>query len=95
MSRIQPAIVKSLRVNLCEKPPKRIFWWDPKMPRKSVFEVVASCIASLPALAEKLQTHFSWAFWGPKKILFGGCSQRLTLKDFTIASCICDFWLRN
>ena len=65
------------------------------MPRKSVFEVVASCIASLPALAEKLQTHFSWAFWGPKKILFGGCSQRLTLKDFTIASCIRDILLRN
>jgi len=46
-------------------------------------------IASLAALAGKLQTHLSNPFWGPsKKKIFGGCSQRLTLKDFTIASCI-------
>ena len=49
---------------------------------------------SLPALAGKLQTHFSNPFWGPsKKFFFGGCSQRLTLKDFTIGSCIRDILL--
>ena len=51
---------------------------------KRAGRLVASCIASLPALAGNLQTHFSRAFWGPTKKIVG-CSQRLTLKNFTMA----------
>ena len=41
LSQIQLIVVKSFRVSLCEReqPPKIYFWWDPKMPWKSVFEV--------------------------------------------------------
>ena len=46
---------------------------------------------SLPVLAGKLQTHFCNPFWAPiKKNIFVGCSQRLTRKDFTTMSWICD-----
>ena len=39
-------------------------------------------------------SHFSNPFWGPgQKFFFGGCSQRLTLKDFTIGCCIRDILL--
>ena len=62
--------------------------------REASFPISAVCIASLPVLAGKLQMHFSRAFWGPNKN-FGGCSQRLTLKDFTKGSCIRDILLHS
>ena len=39
MSRIQLIVVKSVRVNLYEQPPKKIFGLDPKRGWTSVFEV--------------------------------------------------------
>ena len=102
MSRIQLPIVKSFRVSLCEQPPKKIFLaGTPKGVGKVCLKFPASAgrlaivwETSLPALAGKLQTHFSNPFWGPSKnFFFGGCSQRLTLKDFTIGSCIRDILL--
>ena len=75
-------------------------WWDPKRGWKVCLKFLSQCRqasythstvweTSLPALAVKLQTHFSRALRGSPKN-FVGCSQRLTLKDFTIASCIRD-----
>ena len=50
---------------------------------------VASFTHSLPALAGNLKHNFPTPFGVPAKKI-GGCSQRLTLKDFTIAS-----WIRD
>ena len=65
MSRIQLAIiVKSFRVSLCEQPPKKIVCGTPEWVGQGL---VSQTIASLPALAGKLQTQFSNPFWGPSK----------------------------
>ena len=100
MSRIQLGMVKSCRVSLCEQPPpppqKGLEKCVLSFQFQFQFEASAGRLCgqfyTQPACSGwKLQTHLSNPFWGPiKKFFFGGCSQRLTLQDFTIGSCIRD-----
>ena len=98
MSRIQLPIVKSFRVRLCEQPPKKIFDRTPKGVRKVCLKFPNSCRQAVwPVLhtaclhwLETSNTLYKPLFGSNQKKNFGGCSQRLTLKDFTTMS-----WIRD
>ena len=90
MSRIQLIVVKSFRVRHCEQPPKSFFGRTPKGVGKLCLKFPSQCRqASFPDSAVCI------AFGVLPKTFFGGCSQRLTLKDFTTMSWIRDIWLRK